>query len=152
MSENIKRREFLKFLLTSGIVLTGAGGVSSLFSGCEKGKEINVERVYSFLDHLNEAEIVTPHKEYVKRTSFTINGEAKEVLFEHPDSSITFKDIAIQKNASLTFGIGINEPAWDKKGDGVLFEIIITDQKSKKHSLYSHYIDPKNNSDDRQWF
>jgi len=152
MSKKFKRREFLKFLFTSGIFLTGAGSISSLFSGCEKGGGINVERVYDFLEHLNEAEIITPRKEFVKRSSFTINGESKEVLFEHPDSSITFKDVAIQKNASLNFGISINEPAWEKVGDGVLFEIILTDKKSKKHNIYSRYIDPKNNPDDRKWF
>ena len=152
MTEKIERREFLKYLLTSGIVLTSTGGISSLLSGCEKGKEVSVESIYDFLDHLNEAEIVTPGKEYVKRTSFTINREAREVLFEHPDSTVTFRDVSIHKDARLSFGIGINEPAWDKEGDGVLFEIILTDDKSQKHPLYSRYIDPKNNPDDRKWF
>jgi len=70
MPEEIKRREFLKFLLTSGVVITSSGAMSSLFSGCEKGKEVSVEETYDFLDHLNEAEIITPHKEYVKRYKY----------------------------------------------------------------------------------
>ena len=148
----IERREFLKYLLTSGIVLTSAGGISSLLSGCEKGKEVSIESIYDFLDHLNEAEIISPHREYVKKFSFTIKKEAREVLFEHPDSTVTFRDVSIHKDARLSFGIGINEPAWDKEGDGVLFEIILTDDKSQKHPLYSRYIDPKNNPDDRKWF
>ena len=34
----------------------------------------------------------------------------------------------------------------------VLFEIIITDEKSQKQPLYSRHIDPENNPDDRKWF
>jgi len=148
----MERRKFLKFLLTSGIVLTSTGSTGAFFYGCEKGKELRLEKVYDFLEHLNEAEVITPKKEYVKKTAFTISGEKREVLFEHPDSRVTFKNVPIYKNARLSFGIGINEPAWDKDGDGVLFEVILTDEKSKKHVIHSRYIDPKNNPEDRKWF
>lgn len=151
-SKEMNRREFLNFLFTSGIVLSGVGSISSLFSGCQKGKEVSIKKEYNFLDHLDEARIVTPQKNYVQRASFKIGGKANEVMFEHPDSQVTFKDVSIYINACLTFGIGINETAWEKEGDGVLFEIILTDDKSRQHSIYSRYIDPKNNFDDRKWF
>ena len=78
MSDKIERRGFLKFLLTSGIVLTGAGTMPFLFSNCERGEKVAINTTYDFLDHLNEAKIITPRKEYVKKTSFTINGETKK--------------------------------------------------------------------------
>jgi len=151
MLEKIERREFLKFLITSGIVLTSAGSMVPLLSGCKKGNEIGIDKVYNFLDHLDEAEIITAKKEHVKRSAFTIGGSTRKVLYAHPVSQVTFREIPIDKNSRLTFGIGINEPAWEKGGDGVLFEIFITDEKSKKHSIYSRYIDPKNNLGDRKW-
>lgn len=152
MSQEIKRREFLKVLLTSGIALTSAGSIIPILTSCEKEKGVSVEGVYDFIDHLNEAEIVAPAQEYVKPTSFTINGETKNVFFEHPDSQVTFKKVPIYKNARLTFGVGINEEAWKKGGDGVLFEIILTDEQSQKHPIYSRYLDPKNNPEERKWF
>ncbi|MBW1854973.1 MAG: sulfatase, partial [Deltaproteobacteria bacterium] len=152
MSEMFERRDFIKLLLKSGIVLTGAGGAGTIFSGCERGREISVEKVYDFLHHLDEAEISTTRKEHVRKTSFTIGGKQREVLYEHPDSQVVFRNVPIHKNALLTFGIGINENAWGKDGDGVLFEIIIVDEDSQEHSIYSRYIDPKNNQEDRKWF
>lgn len=152
MSQNFGRREFLKVLLTSGIALTSTGTMIPLLEAGEKGKEVSVERIYDFLNHLDEAEIVAPEKEYVRPTSFTINGETRDAFLEHPDSLVTFKKVPIYRNARLSFGVGINDDAWDKEGDGVLFEIILTDEKSKRHTLYSQYLDPKNNSKDRKWF
>jgi len=139
-------------MLTSGIVVTGAGGTVALLGGCDKTKEIEVEEVYNFLDHLDEAEIVAPEKACVQKSAFPIAGEEREVLFEHPDARVTFKDVAIMSKARLSFGIGINEAAWDKGGDGVHFSITLIDQGGGRHDLYSRYLDPKNNPEDRQWF
>lgn len=152
--KEIKRREFLKYLLTSGIVLSSAGNLASLFTGCKSGKEENIETGYDFLEHLNEAHInpKTEKFEYVKRTFFKVAGEGKEVLFEHPDARVVFKEVFIPKASYLTFSIGINEAVWDKEGDGVYFKINITDERTHHHLIYSRYIDPKNNPAHRKWF
>jgi arylsulfatase A-like enzyme len=147
-----ERRKFLKFLLTSGIVLSGTGSALPLISGCKGKKEVNVEKYYKFLDHLHEAVIVTPKKSYVQKHFALYGGGEMGVLFEHPDSRVTFNDVPIYQNARLSFGIVISEAVWDKEGDGVLFEIILSDEKSNEHSIYQRYIDPKNNPEDRKWF
>lgn len=58
---------------------------------------------------------------------------------------MVFKEVPIKENASLKFGVGINQTAWNKGGDGVLFEISIVDEKSQNNVIFSQYIDPKNN-------
>lgn len=151
MPKKIERREFLKFLLASGALLTGASSSGALFSGCAKSEEVSVGATYNFLDHLDEAIISAPQKEYVKASSFVINGETRKVLFEHPDSVVSFKDVPILKDGRLTFGVGINEAAWDKGGDGVLFEVMVSDENREERTIYSCYIDPKSNPDERRW-
>ena len=126
-------------------------------------KEIEVEifsipaaskDIYTFSYHLQRSQIITEKGGYVKvaKTEFTINNDKREVLFEHPNSEVIFKDVPINENAELSFGIGINQPAWDKSGDGVLFEITVVDKKSQKNVFFTKYIDPKNKEEDRKWF
>jgi arylsulfatase A-like enzyme len=152
--KEIERRKFLKYLLTSGIVLSSAGSLAYLFTGCKSGKGKEIEIGYDFLEHLNEAHIApkTEKFKYVKRTFFKVAGEGKEVLFEHPNTQVIFKEVFIPKASYLTFSIGINEAVWDKEGDGVFFKINLTDERTHHHLIYSRYIDPKNNPADRKWF
>ena len=103
--------------------------------------------VFDFLTHLNSAEIIK-----VQQTESTINNDNRKILFEHPDSEVIFKDVLINRNALLSFGIGIAEMAWDKEGDGVLFKISIVNEKFQNNLIYSRYIDPKNNIEDRKWY
>lgn len=116
------------------------------------GDENEGEETYNFLDNLESANIFTNKTDYVAKTEFTINDDKRGILYEHPDSKVIFKDVHINENAELKFGIGIDEKAWDKAGDGVLFEIIIIDEKSENNVIFSRYIDPKNNVEDRKWF
>ena len=114
----------------------------------------SVEETYNFLTNLGSADISTEKAAYVKvaKSEFVINNDAREVLFEHPNSEVVFKDVPIKENSTLKFGIGINQAAWDKSGDGVLFEVIIVNEKSQKYVIFSRYINPKNNVEDRKWF
>jgi len=88
----------------------------------------------------------------MKEVEFTINDDKRMVLFQHPNSEVVFKDVPINENAKLEFGIGIDQTAWDKSGDGVLFKIRIVDEKSQNILLFSQYINPKNTVEDRKWF
>ena len=112
------------------------------------------KRIYNFLENIETSEIITEKADYAKVhvTEFTLDDDRQVVLFEHPNSEVIFKDIYINENAKLKFGIGINQTAWDKTGDGVLFEIIIVDEKSQNNQIFSQYIDPKNYVEDRKWF
>jgi hypothetical protein len=116
-------------------------------------KLVSAEEAYDFLTNLGSADILTENADYVKvaNSEFTINNDPRGVLYEHPNSEVVFKDLYINKNPELQFGVGIDQDAWNKSGDGVLFEVIIVDDKSHKNVIFSRYVDPKNNLEDRKW-
>jgi len=115
--------------------------------------EMHVERTYqySLLDALESASIITTDLNYVGKRTLTINGEERTVLFQHPDSEVMFENLAIHKNTALEFGIGIEEMAWHKRGDGVLFEVSLVDEQLHNNVLLLMYIDPKNYTESRKW-
>ena len=103
---------------------------------------------YQFLTKLSEASIEAP-EEYVYQTSFTLNGSTREVLFTHPPARVQFTG-AIPAKAELVTAIGIDELAWGKANDGVLFEIYVT-LNDKETRLFSQYLDPAHTPTDRRW-
>ncbi len=109
------------------------------------------EQVFAFLEHLERATIVSSGDDSVIKTAFAVAGKIRPVLFEHPDSEVSFHDLTIYSNSTLEIGIGINEEVWDRGGDGVQFEIIVNDSQSVERTVYSRYIDPKNRVEDRKW-
>jgi hypothetical protein len=95
-----------------------------------------------FIEHLKQAAVKTPQKEWVTQLIFSINGDSRVTLFEHPPSKITYK-LTVPENSYLTFGIALNPEVWSAdKGDGVIFEILVKDGKEER-KLFSKYIDPK---------
>jgi len=115
----------------------------------------SVQNTIYFLDILENADIITEEgNSKVIEKIFSFNGvnENRKVLFQHPNSEVTFKDVPIHENAKLVFGIGIDQAAWDKSGDGVLFEITIVNESGHNNVIFTRYIDPKNNLQNRKWF
>jgi len=97
-------------------------------------------------------------KNMVNVSTFKAGGEERKVLFAHPaicvgDTStiVSFRELNIKKGDTLDFGMGINEDAWDKPGDGVEFEVIVKSDEVMT-SVFTKYIDPKGNEADRKWF
>ncbi len=114
-----------------------------------------IRKTYNFLDNLESAEIITEKADFVsvREGEFRINNDLRSVLLEHPNSEVIFKEVAILDNdAKLIFGIGINEEAWHKQGDGVLFEVSVIDEGGQKEKLFTKYINPKAKLEDRKWF
>jgi hypothetical protein len=119
----------------------------------EKKAETGGKRVYDFLANAQSAKITASSPELVKfGLELTIENDKRLVLFEHPSAEVIFDNVLIPKNSVVQFGIGINQAAWDKSGDGVTFELTIVDEKSDKTIIFSEYIDPKKNSRERKWF
>jgi hypothetical protein len=84
-----------------------------------------------------------------------INKESRAVILQHPlpyiKRPITFDDITIPENAALKFGLALHPGVWSTDmGDGVTYEIYLDDGKSYK-TIFSKYIDPKNNLSERRW-
>ncbi len=110
------------------------------------------EQALDLLANITRARIDAPSEDHVKATAFTVAGESRPVLFQHPDSSVTFQSLRLSRGAKLTFGIGVRQDVWDKEGDGVLFEIVVSNVESgEEETVYSRYIDPKSRPEDRKW-
>ncbi|MGH7799254.1 MAG: hypothetical protein ACREOW_01320 [Thermodesulfobacteriota bacterium] len=108
------------------------------------------EKDHYFISNLDNAEVKTIGDNYVAVNYLGINNDIRLVLYEHPPSQITYK-LTLPEKAHLTFGLGLNPRSWGPdKGDGVLFEVLVKDG-GEERKLFSKYIDPKNNIEDRKW-
>ena len=131
---------------------SGAGSLPAIIGGCDTKKEVTFTDFYDFLDHMGDAEIFAAHEQFVRTIPMTINGDKRQVLFEHPPASIRFPQVPVHCNARLRFGVGISERAWDQGTDGALFEVVLTEGDGKEHPLYSRFLNPKDETDHRAWF
>ncbi len=106
--------------------------------------------VYDFLDNLESAEIVAESPEYVRRTSFMIEGLRREVLFQHPPSRVSYL-VQVPLAARLRFSTAVSPEAWGlDEGDGVQFDIYIETNESRE-KIFSEYLDPSHKLTDRGW-
>ncbi|MBN2199406.1 MAG: sulfatase [Candidatus Aminicenantes bacterium] len=124
-------------------VLAAAGG------GCRRPG--GVVKEYSFISHLPEAVSLSESDRTVFGFQrFVVDWEGRDAVFQHPDSRIEFRRIPIGPKAKLKFGIGMDQGCWFLGGDGAQFEVVCRIGHSEK-TLFSKYIDPKNNAPDRRW-
>ncbi len=106
---------------------------------------------YDFIANLRKAEIDAQEAHDVRLSSFKIGQEQRPVIAVQPDSEIRYHAIPIGKDGTLSFGIATNPATWNKDGDGVEFEVLVSDDESELTSLYTRYIDPKHVAKDRKW-
>mgnify|MGYP005831826241 CR=1 FL=1 len=86
----------------------------------------------------------THRKGNVLRTTFTINGEKKNVIFAHPPSSISFT-MRVPPQGKLEFYPAINPEVWGKSGE-VQFEVTVNGIV-----VYNTIMNPSKNSAHRKW-
>lgn len=89
--------------------------------------------------------------EHASLFSVSINDDHRWGIYQPPNNPLRFSDIYIGSNAALEFAIALLPTSWDKPGDGVRFEIALETHSGETQILYSRYIDPKTNEEDRQW-
>ena len=99
-------------------------------------------------DILANGDIGSTNTQFVRKARFN----DKTVLFEHPPAKINYRLLVPNDAIFLNFSIGMNPAVWSpEKGDGVEFEIYINGT-GKGEKIFSKYIDPKNNPEDRGWY
>ena len=116
----------------------------------------NIKGISLIDDIFSKGKIVSPTDNpkgsWINVSSANLNGVHKKILFEHAPSQISYSLIIPPERASLQFSIGLLPDTWSPiKGDGVTFKILLENNK-KEIEIFSKYIDPKNNTRDRQWF
>ena len=79
-----------------------------------------------------------------------IGSQSRRVIFAPPPFKVEHT-VRLPRDAFFDFGYGILRNAWFKEGDGVQFIVKAVDEDVKSSNLFSDYIDPKNNKEDRKW-
>ncbi len=87
---------------------------------------------------------------------FTIGGETKPVLYEHPPYDRLPLALEITPaRRRLSFDVAIQPAVYDGSmplcGDGVEFRLEVRDSQGRIEPLYSRYIDPKHILSERRW-
>ena len=98
---------------------------------------------------LAKALIKAPGSNFVAKNEFTIDGINKYVLFEHPTSEVRYR-VHLPRKSRLEFGLAMHPNTWKESGEGVVFEIYV-EASGYKEIIFSYYIDPKHNVQDRRW-
>jgi hypothetical protein len=120
----------------------------------ERDEAICTIETYNLLKALSRAKLDAPASGYIVDRTAAVSKEERRVIFMHPPSSAEFPPVQVYPDSVLTFAIGIQDEAWGKNGDGVEFKVHVRGAGSAQNKvfiLYSRYIDPKHNPEDRHW-
>ena len=108
-------------------------------------------RIYDMLVAAPKATARVHNPSYMKVGEYAVAGETRQAIFLHPAGSIEYPLVRLSSRAELCFWIGINSDVWDKAGDGVEFSVFVSRANDARTKIFSRYLDPKHNPDDRRW-
>jgi len=104
----------------------------------------------------NAGRLLPGRENLIEVRTFTISGETKAVLFEHPPyERLPFRTTITPSSRELSFSLAMQPAVYDGSmplcGDGVEFRLEIRDSAGRIRPLYHRYIDPKHNLAERRW-
>ena len=104
----------------------------------------------------NRGRLAPGREKLVETRQFTIGGEPKAVLYEHPPyDRLPFTIDVTPAKRRFFFSIAMDPSVYDGSqptcGDGVEFRLEARDSAGRIAPLYSRYIDPKHNQAERNW-
>lgn len=104
----------------------------------------------------NAGRLAPGREKLIEVRHFTIDGETKAVLYEHPIyDRLPFATEVSPAKQRFFFSIAMDPAVYDGSqplcGDGVEFRLEIRDSAGHIAPLYNLYIDPKHNLAERKW-
>ena len=104
----------------------------------------------------NHDRLAPGRENLIEIRAFTIAGETKGVLYEHPPyERLPFQTQITPATRQFFFSVAMDPAVYDGShpicGDGVEFRLEIRDSRGRIEPLYSRYIDPKHNLPERKW-
>jgi hypothetical protein len=144
------RRAPARGLTFAAIVLVALASASCKPAG-ETSKAFKTIRIYDLLVATPEAAAHVHNPSFMRVGEYAVAGEARQALFLHPAGSLEFPLVRLSSRAELCFWIGLDSSVWDKAGDGVEFSVFVSRANNARTKVYSRYLDPKHNPDDRRW-
>ncbi len=117
--------------------------------------EFDPARRFDFTSNLATASLTENVAEgYIKNGIYDINGERKFSIFMHPESSASYRlklpEVEAGEKLWLDFSVAMLPDSWSQAGDGVNFSINLQ-SSGQVVEIYSSYLDPKHNPQDRLW-
>ena len=103
-----------------------------------------------FLANLDRAEIQEPWSGAVKRSSAYIDDRYMDTLYEHPPAVVSYR-ATIEGDTVLRFSAAMIQESWDKGGGGVRFKVALQQEGCPESVVFSRYINPKANEEERVW-
>ncbi len=130
--------------LVSGVIALVAAGfaVWLLRSG---GEQPAIDLVQEF----PQATIKRPTPDTFSILDATIAGTTHRAVYTADPSRIGWH-VTVPPNAWLKLSLGLKQESWTMEGDGVVFQIGVTNGKSYEELLRLH-VDPYHEPADRQW-
>ncbi len=105
---------------------------------------------YDFISNFKLARVNSEDSAYVKLDLTRILGDERLCIFAHPPTRLQYK-VRLKSDSLLRFGIALSPLVWSPdKGEGTLFTITVGSLLKDK-PIFSKFIDPKNNPEDRKW-
>ena len=114
---------------------------------------IRREVEYDLLKNWQELSIQSVSPENVLQHPLILNGEKRNIMFQHPVSTVT-ANVHIPSNSELHFGIGLDPEALKfHRSDGIEFNVYIKDLKigEEKFQVYSRYLNPDDSQFSPTW-
>ena len=104
----------------------------------------------------NKGRLQHGRENLVEVKTFTISGETKAVLYEHPVyERLPFRTTITPSSREFAFSVAMQPAVYDGSipvcGAGVMFRLEIRDNAGRMRLLYERYIDPKHNLAERRW-
>jgi hypothetical protein len=104
----------------------------------------------------NAGRLLPGRENLIEVRAFTISGETKAVLYEHPPyERLPFRTTITPDSREFSFSVAMQPAVYDGSmpicGDGVEFRLEIRDGDGRIRLLYYHHIDPKHNPEERRW-
>ncbi|MFB3785925.1 MAG: glycosyltransferase [bacterium] len=113
-----------------------------------------LKRVFAFLEAagdptllslLERGRIETLDPSYVTRGRCGIGGDARDVLFAHPPSAVTFRR-DVEPGTTLVFAVAMDPSTYEAPGDGVRFTI-----HCEEALIFEKFLHPKQHPGERGW-
>jgi hypothetical protein len=104
----------------------------------------------------NTGRLAPGRESLIEGRTFTISGETKPVLYEHPFyERLPFRTSITPGRREFFFSVAMQPAVYDGTiplcGDGVDFRLEIRDGAARLRLLYDRYVDPKHNPAERRW-
>jgi arabinofuranosyltransferase len=133
------------------------GELDDYFYIYKKIHEYDWQDNYDFYDHFEDAVIVpskaipsNPWHSNTAKDLFIIKDVKRWGIFAIPDSRISYVIHIPDKNPLLFFGIGLFEKSWEWEGDGLRFQISVSENNTN-YGIYDRYLDPTHILGERRW-